>query len=72
MGGVHRRVDHLLEPVRSGTAPANSGSMYTDPNNPCYNQSAAEVFQVPQFWFNMLLYVSGKSCFTISDPGIIQ
>jgi hypothetical protein len=56
-----------------GTAPANNGSMYTDPNNPCYDQSAAEVFQVPQFWFNVLSWASGgKSCFTISDPGVVQ
>jgi hypothetical protein len=55
-----------------GTAAANQGSMYTDPNNPCYDKSAAEVFQVPQFWFNALSWVSGKSCFKISDPGIVQ
>lgn len=55
-----------------GTAPANNNSMYTDPNNPCFDKSAAEVFQVPQFWFNALSWVSGKSCFTISDPGIVQ
>jgi len=55
-----------------GTAPANESAIYTDPNNPCYGKSAAEVFQVPQFWFNALAWVSGKSCFTISDPGVVQ
>jgi hypothetical protein len=42
-------------------------TMYTDPNNPCYGNSAAEVFQIPQFWYNAIKYAaSSVTCFTIS------
>jgi hypothetical protein len=54
-----------------GTSPSNNTSMYADPNNPCYKQSAANVFQVPQFWYNVISWAAATQCmFTIQDPGI--
>jgi len=41
--------------------------------DPCYQKSAAEVFQIPQFWYNAIKYASSSvTCFTIMSPGIIQ
>jgi hypothetical protein len=54
-----------------GTSPSNNTSMYADPNNPCYKQSAANVFEVPQFWYNVISWAAATQCmFTIEDPGI--
>jgi hypothetical protein len=57
-----------------GTSSATTGTMFTDPNNPCYQKSAAQVFQVPQFWYNVLKFAaSATHCkFTIMEPSIIQ
>jgi len=56
-----------------GTSSINTSSMYTDPNNACYQKSAANVFQVPQFWFNVISWEAQSKCiFTIRDPGVIQ
>jgi hypothetical protein len=56
-----------------GTSPVNNAAMYTDRNNPCYGKSAASVFQVPQFWYNVIGWAASTKCmFTIQDPGIIQ
>jgi hypothetical protein len=56
-----------------GTASCLQPGMFTDPNNPCYQRSAAQVFQIPQFWYNAIKYAaSSVTCFTISSPGIIQ
>ena len=46
---------------------------YTDPTNMCYQQSASQVFQVPQFWYNAIAYASSAtSCsFTINNNTII-
>ena len=55
--------------------PAGDGGTnpYTDPTNACYQQSASQVFQVPQFWYNAISYAAGAtSCsFTINNPTII-
>ncbi len=46
---------------------------YDSGYDPCYEKSAAEVFQIPQFWYNAIKYASSSvSCFTIMNPGIIQ
>jgi hypothetical protein len=56
-----------------GSSSANTGTMYTDPNNACYEQSAATVFQVPQFWFNIISWEAQSKCvFTLSDPSVVQ
>jgi hypothetical protein len=56
-----------------GTAACLQPSMFTDPNDPCYEKSAAQIFQIPQFWYNAIKYASSAvQCFTISSPGIIQ
>jgi hypothetical protein len=56
-----------------GTASCLSPGMFTDMNNPCYQKSAAQVFQIPQFWYNAIKYASSSvQCFDITSPGIIQ
>jgi hypothetical protein len=56
-----------------GTANANMGAAFTDASSPCYAKSAAEVFQVPQFWYNVLKYAaSAAACpLTITNPTVI-
>jgi hypothetical protein len=54
-----------------GTAKCLSPSMYTNMLDPCYQKSAAQVFQIPQFWYNAIKYAaSSVSCFDIMDPAI--
>lgn len=56
-----------------GTAACLNPQMYTDPNSPCYQRSAAQVFQISQFWYNAIKYAaSSVECFTIEDPAIIN
>jgi hypothetical protein len=58
-----------------GSAACLNPQMFTDMNNPCYQRSAAQVFQIPQFWYNAIKYAaSSVQCFTIHAPdgGIIQ
>jgi len=56
-----------------GTANCLSASMFTNPYDPCYEKSAAQVFQVPQFWYNAIKYASSSvQCFNIMNPTIIQ
>jgi hypothetical protein len=46
--------------------------MFTNMYDPCYQKSAAQVFQIPQFWYNAIKYAaSSVACFTIMNPGII-
>jgi hypothetical protein len=55
-----------------GTAKCLNPSMFTNMYDPCYQKSAAQVFQIPQFWYNAIKYAaSSVACFTISNPGII-
>jgi hypothetical protein len=50
-----------------------AASTTTNPSDPCYNMSAGQVFQVPQFWYNAIKWVSSDvPCFDISDPGITK
>jgi hypothetical protein len=57
-----------------GTAACLTSTMFTNMYDPCYQKSAAQVFQIPQFWYNAIKYAaSSVQClFTISNPGIIQ
>jgi hypothetical protein len=57
-----------------GTAACLDPTMFTNMYDPCYQKSAAQVFQIPQFWYNAIKYASSSvQCdFTITDPGIIQ
>ncbi|WP_437677729.1 hypothetical protein [Sorangium sp. So ce131] len=56
-----------------GTAECLNEQMYTDPNSACYERSAAQVFQISQFWYNVVKYAaSSVECFTIEDPAIIR
>lgn len=43
-----------------------------DPNNACYQKAAGDVFQVPQFWYNVISWVAPRApCFTIEDPAVV-
>jgi hypothetical protein len=56
-----------------GTAACLNQNMFTNPNDPCYQKSAAQVFQIPQFWYNVIKYAaSSVQCFTIMGPGITK
>jgi hypothetical protein len=57
-----------------GTAECLTPTMFTNPYDPCYQKSAAQVFQIPQFWFNAIKYAASsvQCAFTITNPGIIQ
>ena len=46
----------------------------TDPgHNLCVGRTADVYYQVPQFWYNALLWASGNvGCFDISDPTIVR
>ncbi len=56
-----------------GTASCLSPGMYTNMYDPCYEKSAAQVFQIPQFWYNVIKYASSSvTCFNITNPTIIQ
>lgn len=55
-----------------GTAACLDPRRYTDRNSPCFERSAAQVFQISQFWYNAIKYASSSvECFTIKDPAII-
>ena len=56
-----------------GTASCLNPMMFTNPNDPCYQKSAAQVFQIPQFWYNAIKYASSSvQCFNIMNPGVIK
>lgn len=40
----------------------------TDPNHSCYNRHPTNDYQVPQFWYNALRWVSNRECFDADDP----
>ena len=39
-----------------------------DPNGPCYDKHPLNDYQVPQFWYNALRWVSNRECFDADDP----
>ena len=44
-----------------------------DMNSTCYNRGADVYYQVPQFWYNALVWASGdRECFDITDPTIVK
>ncbi len=55
-----------------GTIAADQ-SCSVDPNNTCYNRIATVAYQVPQFWYNSVVWASGdRQCFDIMDPAIVK
>jgi hypothetical protein len=55
-----------------GTAACLDPAMFTNVYDPCYQKSAAQVFQIPQFWYNAIKYAaSSVQCFSIQNSGII-
>jgi len=52
---------------------ATAEASCSDMNNPCYERGAATYYQVAQFWYNALGWVSGdRECFDIVDPTIVK
>jgi hypothetical protein len=50
-----------------------TGAPVTNPSDPCYMMDANQVFQVAQFWYNVIKWVAPNSaCFDINDPTIVQ
>ena len=55
------------------TSQWGAGPTTTNPSDPCYGKSASQVFQVPQFWYNVIKWVAPDSqCFDITDPTITK
>jgi len=49
------------------------GGVFNDMYDPCYMKSAAEIFQISQFWYNSIKYAaSSVQCFDITAPGIVK
>jgi hypothetical protein len=49
------------------------GGVYGNVYDPCYEKSAAQVFQIAQFWYNSIKYAaSSVQCFTIMDNQIVR
>ena len=47
------------------------GGTFNDPYDPCYKKSPAQIFQVPQFWYNSIKYAaSSVACFVVNNPGV--
>ena len=46
---------------------------YNNPYDPCYMKAVSQVFQVPQWWYNVISYASAATqCpFVINDPSIV-
>ena len=45
---------------------------YSDPLNPCYGKMPSQVFQIAQFWYNVIRWLqpTRSSCFTLNDPAV--
>jgi hypothetical protein len=43
----------------------------TDTDDVCYGISPDTQYQVPQFWYNAIKWVSDRECFTIDEPTIV-
>ncbi len=55
----------------SSTSQTNTQSIYTDPNNPCFHQSASDVFQVAQLWYNSIGWAAlATGCQFDLKPGV--
>jgi hypothetical protein len=49
------------------------GGIYGNPYDPCFGLSPAQIFQIPQFWYNSIKYAaSSVTCFNITSPGIVR
>lgn len=56
----------------SGMSTSCLNYAYDSGYDPCYEKSPAQVFQIPQFWYNAIKYAaSSVQCFTIMNPTII-
>ena len=52
-----------------GTNLSEPPSAYSNPYDPCYNQSPTQVFQIPQFWYNALVWSDPLvSCLKLTVP----
>ncbi|MBN1655718.1 MAG: hypothetical protein JXA30_18280 [Deltaproteobacteria bacterium] len=71
-GRVFMFADEWVSYTSQWTGEGVSGDCNSDPNHSCYGTSAESTYQVPQFWYNAILWVSGdRPCFIIEEPTII-
>lgn len=50
-----------------------NGKAVTDPTQSCFEHTADRIFEVPQFWYNVIRFVApAAECFTIEDPTIVS
>ena len=72
-GRVFMFADEWVSYTSQWQAGGGDPSCRTDPNHSCYGRTADVFYQVPQFWYNALVWASGDAaCFEIEDPAIIR
>jgi hypothetical protein len=71
-GRVFMFADEWVSYTSQWTGQGVQSDCNVDPNHSCYGTSAATSYQVPQFWYNAILWASGdRPCFHIEEPTII-
>jgi len=71
-GRVFMFADEWVSYTSQWTGEGVANDCNDDPNHSCYGTSADSTYQVPQFWYNAILWASGdRPCFSIDDLSII-
>ncbi len=71
-GRVFMFADEWVSYTSQWTGEGVANDCNSDPNHSCYGTSAATSYQVPQFWYNAILWASGDPpCFRIDESTII-
>jgi hypothetical protein len=72
-GRIFMFADEWVTYTSQWMAGGGDASCRTDPNHSCYGRTPDLYYQVPQFWYNALVWASGNAaCFDIEDPAIIR
>lgn len=72
-GRVFMFADEWVTYTSQWQASGGHESCRSDPNHSCYGRTPELYYQVPQFWYNALVWASGNAaCFDIEDPAIIR
>lgn len=72
-GRIFMFADEWVTYTSQWMATVDNPSCTTDMNSTCYGRTADRFYQVPQFWYNVLVWASGNAaCFDIEDPAIIR
>ena len=72
-GRVFMFADEWVSYTSQWTGAGVADDCMNDPNHSCYGTSAATSYQVPQFWYNAIVWVSGGiDCFDIEEPTIVH